>query len=362
MSGLAFVRPLTQVRMTSTQRSKFSSATRSYSANTRPIQPHTLHGHLNRSFLYVPASNDRMLAKSLSTNSDMIIYDLEDSVPPQPEAKETARNRLANFLTSSSSALPHPRRLGVRINSINTPFFKEDIAMALRFPQLTTLLLPKIHSPTDLHHVSWKIFNIAQSHSRRDPYQSHSLQIIASIESARSMYNLSGIASWQSEYGPTMGGKLFALLFAAEDYCADTSIIRTPSRRELLFTRSSIVITAKAFGLQAIDMVCVNYKDMDYLQAECQDGRELGFTGKQAIHPTQVDIIQSAFVPSPKEILRAARILHSMDKAHAAQRGAIGLQTDDGVEEMIDAPMIKQAENTIRIAKQAGLEIPHFEV
>ncbi|TFY76212.1 hypothetical protein EWM64_g7799 [Hericium alpestre] len=150
--------------------------------------------------------------------------------------------------------------------------------------------------------------------------------------------------------------------FAAEDYCADTSVIRTRSRQELLYTRSKIVNVAKAFGLHAIDMVCVNYKDVDYLKDECADGRRLGFNGKQAIHPAQVDVIHSTFVPTPEEISRAAKILHLMAQTHAAEKGAVGLDMGDekGSKEMIDAPMLKQAEQTVKAARAAGLEIPHF--
>lgn len=100
-------------------------------------------------------------------------------------------------------------------------------------------------------------------------------------------------------------------------------------------------------------MVCVRYKDLETLEDECIDGRQLGFTGKQAIHPTQVKVINSTFVPTREEIVRAARILEEMQRAHEAEIGAIGL---DG--QMIDAPMIKQAQKIINLAKTAGLEIP----
>ncbi|KAH8104486.1 Pyruvate/Phosphoenolpyruvate kinase-like domain-containing protein [Cristinia sonorae] len=310
---------------------------------------------LRRSWLYVPASSSRMLEKSLTTTSDVIIYDLEDSVPP--DAKTAARERLEKFLTSTSD-LHDTQRVAVRLNSIDTLFFQDDIAAALKLPAITTLILPKIHSVQDLHYVSRKISEIRHTmgSSTKQP-----LNLVASIESARSLFNIGGIASWKSEHGHLLGGKLSSLLFAAEDYCADTRIIRTASRRELLFTRSQVAITARAFGLQAIDMVCINYRDPDYLREECQDGRELGYTGKQAIHPAQVDIIQSTYVPTVKEIARAAKIVHFMRKAHANERGAIGLPLEGGGEEMIDAPMIKQAENTIRAAKSAGLDIPQID-
>ncbi|KAJ3559482.1 hypothetical protein NM688_g318 [Phlebia brevispora] len=317
---------------------------------------------LKRSYLYVPASLDRMLAKSLSTPSDVIIYDLEDSVPPSVHDKDSARSRLGIFLRKGAEELPSPDKIAVRVNSVTTPFFNEDLLQALQADAVRTLILPKIHSAQDLNVVSRQIYSHLQSTSPSvNTQRVKPIQLVASIESAQSLYHLGEIAGWQSEFGPLLGGKLVALLFAAEDYCADTSIIRTPQRTELLYTRSKIAITAKAFGLEAIDMVCVNYKDLDYLKDECLDGRRLGFTGKQAIHPAQVEIIQSTFVPSEKEILRAARILLQMERAHKEQRGAAGLTTEDGGKEMIDAPMIKQAENTIRNAMAAGLPIPKAE-
>jgi len=136
--------------------------------------------------------------------------------------------------------------------------------------------------------------------------------------------------------------------------------VRTSSRQELLYTRSQIVVAAKAFGVDAIDMVCISYKDLDYLKNECEDGRRLGFTGKQAIHPSQIEIIHSAFVPTSKDIFRAAKIIHQMELAHATQIGAFGLELEGGGKEMIDAPMLKQAEKTLQIARAAGLDIPNL--
>ncbi|KAG1861800.1 Pyruvate/Phosphoenolpyruvate kinase-like domain-containing protein [Suillus subalutaceus] len=295
---------------------------------------------LRRSYLYVPSSSDRMLDKSLSTPSD-------DSVPPSPHDKDSARQRLSTH--TPEHKLPHPERIAVRLNDITTPFFENDISEILKSPFVRTLVLPKIHSVRDLHHVSRAIRT-----SRDRTSTSFPIRIVASVESARSAWNLGEIASWTSEYGPDAGGKLGALLV----YCADTSVVRTPSRLELLYVRSQIAIAAKAFGLDSIDMVCVNYKDLNYLKDECEDGRRLGFNGKQAIHPTQVDIIHSTFVPTEKEILRAATILRQMEVAHSSQKGAFGLEMEGGGKEMIDAPMLKQAENIIRVAKAAGLEIP----
>ncbi|KAF9013387.1 Pyruvate/Phosphoenolpyruvate kinase-like domain-containing protein [Cyathus striatus] len=303
---------------------------------------------LKRSYLYVPCSSDRMLEKSITVGSDIITYDLEDSVSPLTRDKENARSRLRTFLQRND--LPDPRHLAVRVNDIGTAFFRDDIAQIISVPSVRSLILPKIHSAQDLDYVSDHVHAIFQSTSRKP-----ALNIIPSIESAKGMWNLGNIANWTSKHGQESGGKLSALLFAAEDYCADTGIIRTHSRRELLYTRSQIVIAAKAFGLGAIDMVCVNYIDLETLRDECIDARELGFTGKQAIHPTQVKVIQSTFVPTEQEIIRAAKIMQKMKRAHESEKGAVGL---DG--EMIDAPMLKQAQNIIEVAVAAGIPIPNL--
>lgn len=294
-----------------------------------------------------------MLAKSLTmdVSPDIFIYDLEDSVPPSAHDKNSARKRLCDFLDHvPAEQAPSPERVAVRVNGINTPFFENDVAEVLKCPMVRTLVLPKVNSAQALHHVSRTVRKYAAS-----PVPLH---VVASIESARAVWNLKEIASWESDFGAQQGGKLMALLFASEDYCADTSVIRTASRQELLFVRSQIVVTAKASGLDAIDMVCINYKDPGYLRDECEDGRRLGFTGKQAIHPAQVETVNTTFVPTTQEILRAARILHQMDEAHAVEKGAFGLEMEGGGKEMIDMPMLKQAENTLRVAKAAGLHLP----
>ncbi|KAF8320301.1 beta subunit of citrate lyase [Clavulina sp. PMI_390] len=286
-----------------------------------------------------------MLQKSLSSQSDTIIFDLEDSVGPAQ--KEGARKQLIEFLETHHSQLAESAsKYTVRINALDTEFFANDISALLSNSFIETLVLPKVHSAQDLNKISDHI----------PPSLGRSINLVASIESARSLWNIGDIAQWTPATGRA---SVVGLLFAAEDYCADTGIIRTQSRQELLYTRSRVVNAAKTFGLQAIDMVCVNYKDPDYLRDECEDGRRLGFDGKQAIHPVQVETIQSTFAPSEKEINRATTILRQMEKARKTEaRGAFGLEMPDGGMEMIDEPMVKQARATILKAQSAGLPIP----
>ncbi|CEL57393.1 citrate lyase subunit beta-like protein [Rhizoctonia solani AG-1 IB] len=297
---------------------------------------------LQRSLLYVPSSNDRMLQKSLSSPSDALIYDLEDSVAPNE--KERARTALLGFLQSQPPE--HASRTLVRLNAIDTPQFVDDITTVLKWEHLQGIVMPKIHSASYLDQVASYV------------PEGRPLNIIASIESARGLWDAGHIAGWKAGQGSGNKVAVSSLLFAAEDYCADTRIIRTQTRQELLYPRSQMATAAKAFGVQCIDMVCVNYKDTTVLRDECEEARRLGYDGKQAIHPNQVEIIQSTFVPTEKEITRAAKIISQMARSHASSTGAFGLDSGSGNVEMIDAPMLKQAETTIANAKAAGLKIP----
>ncbi|KAI6114149.1 citrate lyase beta subunit [Pisolithus sp. B1] len=324
--------------------SKVAPSTRSLSTSQ--------HSALRRSYLYVPAASDRMLAKSLSFGipPDVVIYDLEDSVPPSAQDKINARQRLCHFLESiPADRVAFAERIAVRVNDVTTP---------LKSPAVGTLVLPKINSIEDLDRVSRTI--------RQHSTSSCPPRIVASLESARSIWNLRDIVQWKSKFGAQKGGQLGALLACIFlSYCADTSAVRTASRQELLFVRSQIVIAAKASGLEAIDMVCIDYKDSGYLRDECEDARRLGFTGKQVIHPAQVETVNAMFLPTEKgsttattRFCAAAKIIHRMDAAYASEKGAFGLEIGDGRKEMIDAPMLKQAKNTIQLARAAGLEIP----
>ncbi|RXW24505.1 hypothetical protein EST38_g1365 [Candolleomyces aberdarensis] len=273
---------------------------------------------LRRSWIYVPSSSERMLQKSLGTGSDVIIYDLEDSVAPSPEDKANARANLKKFLKEADIG-PNSPHITVRVNDISTPYFEEDIKEILSNIKVGGVVLAKTHAAEDLDVLSNALREAPLAEARAFP-----VEIIPSLESARAMWNLRDIAAWKSKHEPRLGGELKALM---------------------------LVIAAKAFGLDVVDM----YKDKDYLRDECVDGRQLGFTGKQAIHPSQVPIIQSTFVPTPEEILRAAKILKGLKNAHISEaKGAIGI---DG--EMIDAPMLKQAEQIIAIAEAANLTIPN---
>jgi len=218
------------------------------------------------------------------------------------------------------------------------------LEVVLKSPHLEGIVIPKVNTVADVQFVD-RCIEQHGLHETKDQ-----LAIIASIESPLALINLKEIA--------TSSKRLSSLLFAAEDYNASSHIVRTRSRREMLYVRSAIVAHARAFGLQSIDLVCTAYKDFEELREECEEGRQMGFDGKQAIHPSQVEIIQSTFVPTDKEIKRAVTILEQYEIASKKGHGAFGLHDEAGGSAMIDAPMLLQANVILAQARAAGIDVP----
>lgn len=175
------------------------------------------------------------------------------------------------------------------------------------------------------------------------------LGILALIESALALPSLSAICKCYPEH-------LRGLIFAAEDFALDLSITRTPSLSEFLYAPSAILTEARAHKLEdVIDLVCTEYECPDSstrLEAECENGRRMGFTGKQCIHPSRVGIVQRAFAPSKDELSWGVRLLMAEPKAEEEERGAWTL---DG--KMIDAPVIARTRRLVERAKACGVDL-----
>jgi len=139
-------------------------------------------------------------------------------------------------------------------------------------------------------------------------------------------------------------------MFGAEDLAGDMGARRTRAGWEVFYARSAVVTAAAAYGLQAIDMVLVDLSDLERLEEECVVARQLGYEGKMAIHPRQVEVINRVFAPSPQEIEQAQRLMQAHNEHQAAGSGVFTL---DG--KMVDMPMVKMAERVLAKAKAAGL-------
>lgn len=142
------------------------------------------------------------------------------------------------------------------------------------------------------------------------------------------------------------------LIFAAEDYAADVGLQRSPSLTEMLLARQMLATAAAAFDLSAIDLVCTDYTNSERLKWECDDGAALGMTGKQLIHPLQVELCQKAFSPAEDKVRWAVQIIAKNEEASAQGMGAFSFEG-----KMIDAPVVLLAKSILKQAEAADFDL-----
>jgi citrate lyase subunit beta-like protein len=292
-----------------------------------------------------------MLEKSFAMTADNVTYDLEDSVAPH--MKSEARSNLRDILNKQRPS--GIKEMCVRINSVDTGLALNDLTEVLKGEYLDAIMVPKCESAADLHFVTDVIRHLSPERHPSSTAKASSnggqrepVRIIALIESAKAIQNLSSICA----ASPYISG----LVFAAEDFAKDMSLTRTPSLTEFLYARSAIATAARAAELPStIDLVCTSYKGeagLKTLEEECLNGKGMGFNGKQCIHPSQVAVCHKAFSPGEQEVEWAARIVIADEKASKAGRGAWTL---DG--KMIDAPVVKKAYAVLKHAQVCEINV-----
>ena len=268
-----------------------------------------------------------MLARALAFNADIIMVDLEDSVPPAE--KSAARNLAAQWVPQLSRA---GRRVMVRVNSLDTGLTRDELA-AILSPQLYGVSVGKTDSAADLRQIE-SILSPLEKAADLTPGQ---VKLIPWIESAKAVVNVHQIAAALP--------RTVALAFGAEDYTNDMGIHRTDAGAEVHYPRAAIAIAARAAGLAALDGPYVAFRNPQGLQQDAAVARQLGYTGKFAIHPNQIDPINAAFSPSPEEIAYAQRVMTAWQEAEAGGRGSLAL---DG--KMVDVSVVKRAQNLLNLA------------
>ncbi len=283
-----------------------------------------------RAMLYVPGDDEHKIRKAAGLQVDSLCLDLEDGVAlnRKDAAREVIRRALGEVAFGASERL-------VRINPLHGERGRLDLESLLP-ARPDGIVLPKVQSPDEL---VWLDGRLAQA-ELEEGWPTGSLALIGIIESARAFLELKAICA--------AAPRLQALIFGAEDYAHDVGAIRTGEGQELLTARSLLVMHAAAFGLQAIDMVTVDFRDLDRVRREARAGAELGYSGKQIIHPAQVEPVQQAFTPSREEIERARALLAAFEQHQRRGAGAFAV---DG--QMVDMPVIRQARNLLARAKAA---------
>ena len=278
---------------------------------------------VRRSILFMPGDDRHKIEKAQALDLDSFCMDLEDGVALNN--KLAARESVASALQELDFG--HIERL-VRINPAETELATQDLESIL-VARPDGIVVPKVESAADIQWVATQIDDTE-------------MPIIAIVETARGIVNLKEIGA--------AGSSLHALAFGAEDLASDIGATRTKAGWEVLYARSAVVTHAKANDLQVLDMVFVDFKDLEGLEEEAQAGASMGYDGKQAIHPSQIGVIHQAFTPSPEQIEEAQRVVVEFDKNSQAGTGAFAI---DG--KMIDMPLYRAAQNKLAKVRAAGL-------
>jgi citrate lyase beta subunit len=284
----------------------------------------------------MPGDDRHKIEKALTLGVDCICMDLEDGVALN--RKTAARRSVAAALRDLDFGLCEKL---VRINPVGSGLETEDLEAILPF-RPDGVVLPKVESPEQTQWASGKIEAAELAHG----WPVHSIRMIIIIETPKAILNLKEIAAH-----PHSGGfpRLEALIFGAEDLAASLGAVRTREAWEVFYARSAVVTAAAAFGLQAIDMVSVDFKNLDALREEALFGARMGYTGKQIIHPNQIAPVQEAFTPDDESIAQAKRLVEAFESFQKEGKGAFAL---DG--RMIDMPLVKAAQNVLERARAAG--------
>jgi len=287
---------------------------------------------LLRSMLYVPGNSVRMAVRAATLPVDAVIFDLEDAVPLAE--KETSRYLVKEFI-------PLIKRQGinafVRVNALTTSLTEEDLE-AIVSKGLDGVVLPKSEDEQDLLKLDTLLF----AAERRAKIPPNLVKIIPLIESAKGIINLIQIAKSSK--------RIIALAFGAGDYCRDLGLdVAHVSREEveLLYARSHIVNVSKATGVLAIDTPFLGLlTDRVRFLEEVRLASMLGFNGKQCIHPSQIEPINTAFTPSSSEIEQAKRLVQAFEEAKSRGIGAISFEG-----RMIDEMSYQQAKQRLSLAE-----------
>ena len=296
---------------------------------------------LHRSELAVPGSSPKMFEKAITSNADVVFLDLEDAVSPQD--KIPSRKNIIKAIKEMNWK-EKGKTISIRINSLDTHYMYRDVIEIVEEvgEKIDTILIPKAGSASDVYMVDCLLTQIEDNKKFKNK-----IGIECLIETALGMSNIKEIAK-SSE-------RLEALHFGVADYAASlkarTVIIGglNPDYPgdQWHHGLSQLVMTCRAYGLRAIDGPFGDFNDKDAYIASAKRAAAIGFDGKWAIHPSQIDLANEVFSPPEKEVNKAIRILEELEKAAKEGKGAAQL---DG--RMIDAASARMAENVVNINNQ----------
>lgn len=285
---------------------------------------------LRRTMMFVPGNNPAMMQDAYIYGPDSIMLDLEDSV--SMAEKDTARLLVHNALKSIDYG---NTEMVVRINPLNTPYGKKDIEAVVK-AGVHVIRMPKTETAEEVVEVEREIERV-----EKELGCVGRTQIMAAIESALGVVNAYAIA--------TASPRMMGIALGAEDYCANLKTQRSKGGAELQLARETIVVAARAAGIDALDTVYSNLNDMETFRNEVEFIKTLGFDGKSIINPRQIAVVNEVFTPTQKDIDKARTIIAAIKEAEKKGSGVIAVNG-----KMIDKPVVIRAQRTIELALASG--------
>lgn len=258
-----------------------------------------------RSVLYVPASNPRAIEKAAGLAADAIILDLEDAVAP--EAKATARLAAVAAIESGAFA---GKELVVRVNGFGDDGALADDLAAILPAGPDGILFPKIGLAEDAHRAELAL--AAQ-------YAPEHVKLWLMIETPMAVLDIARIAGLAAAEGT----RLTCLVMGTNDLAKEMRLRLTPTRLALLHTFSSVILAARAYGLDVLDGVYGDVKNLSGFESEALQGKGLGFDGKTLIHPGQIEIANRLFSPSESELAEARAIISAFEAPENAEKAVL---------------------------------------
>lgn len=289
-----------------------------------------------RSLLFVPGDSERKLSKGGESKADALILDLEDAVAAS--RTQLARGMVVEYLKSRPDR--SRQKLWVRVNPLDTPASMLDLAAVVAGAP-DGILLPKVNGPVDIT----RLGHCLDALEAREGLAPGAIRIMpVATETPQSLFAL-------GSYGGC-SERLHGLTWGAEDIAAalGASANRRPTGEYdtvYAMAKALCLSGAVAASVQPVDTIWADYRDSDGLRTEAQQSRQSGYTGKIAIHPAQVDVINEAFTPRAEEVVWARRVVDVFENNPGL--GTVGL---DG--KMLDMPHLKQARKVLELARHAG--------
>ena len=288
---------------------------------------------MRRSMLFLPGNNPNMLINGNCLGSDAVIFDLEDAV--SPAEKDAARILVRNTMRYMDF---RGCEIIVRINSIDTPYWKQDLdAIMPEKPAL--ILLPKTGAAQDALEADAYMTQVEEKLG----LPRNTVGLMPLIETAMGVENAFAIASSTK--------RIQALFLGAEDLTADLQCKRTKEGKEIEYARTRLVVAARAAGVDVYDTPFTDVNDDEGIVKDAEYAKALGFTGKSSISPRHVEVINSVFSPTQKDVDYAYEVMEAIALAKSQGKGAIALHG-----KMIDAPIVTRAQRTIDMAEALGMK------